>query len=46
MEINTHKVCQKLSKEDCEKKEQCIYTRGTKRKFCRVKNKSKKLIKI
>ena len=42
METNAHKVCQKLSKEDCEKKEQCIYTRGTKRKFCRVKNNLKK----
>lgn len=25
MEINTHKVCQKLSKEDCEKKNN-VYT--------------------
>jgi hypothetical protein len=42
METNTRKMCQKLPKEDCEKKENCIYTTGTKRKYCRVKNNTKK----
>lgn len=41
METNTRKMCQKLPKEDCEKKENCIYTTGTKRKYCRVKNNTK-----
>jgi len=35
--IDCKKICKKKPKEDCIKLKECIYTKGTKRQFCRLK---------